>query len=71
MTYTDQSQVFFWCGTGTLVYILVWFLVPETKGRTFAELDELFERKIPAWKFKDTKVETVTVRRETEQINNV
>ncbi|CAO2658285.1 Nn.00g060080.m01.CDS01 [Neocucurbitaria sp. VM-36] len=66
-----SNTVFFWSGTGALVYILVWFLVPETKGRTFAELDELFERKIPAWRFKETKVETVTVRRETEQTNNV
>ncbi|KAJ3542353.1 hypothetical protein NM208_g4149 [Fusarium decemcellulare] len=47
--------MFFWAGTGSLVYILVWFLVPETKGRTFAELDELFDRGIPAWKFAKTK----------------
>lgn len=37
------------------MYILIWTLVPETKGRTFAELDELFDRKIPAWKFAKTK----------------
>lgn len=42
-------------GTGTLVYILVWFLVPETKGRSFEELDELFARDIPAWKFAQTR----------------
>jgi len=28
---------------------------PETKGRTWNELDELFERKIPARKFASTK----------------
>ncbi|KAF9874273.1 putative sugar transporter protein [Colletotrichum karsti] len=50
-----SNTVFFWVGTGTLVYILVFFLVPETKGRTFADLDELFDRKIPAWKFAETK----------------
>jgi len=26
----------------------------KTYGRTYWELDELYERKIPAWKFKDT-----------------
>ncbi|KAL4882336.1 hypothetical protein BJY04DRAFT_217254 [Aspergillus karnatakaensis] len=50
-----SNTVFFWVGTGTLVYFLVWFLVPETKGRSFGELDELFERKIPAWRFAQTK----------------
>jgi len=28
---------------------------PKTKGRTYAELDELFERGIPALKFAKTK----------------
>ena len=50
-----RLSVFFWVGTGTLVYILVFLLVPETKGRTFAELDEFFDRRIPAWKFATTK----------------
>ncbi|KAF6818682.1 MFS alpha-glucoside [Colletotrichum plurivorum] len=50
-----SNTVFFWVGTGSVVYVLVWFLVPETKGRSFAELDELFDRRIPAWKFAETK----------------
>ena len=56
--------MFFWCGTGTLVYILVALLVPETKGRSYAELDELFERKIPAWKFHKTETREGAQRRE-------
>ncbi len=34
---------------------LVWcfFRIPESRGRTFEELDILFERKVPARKFKD------------------
>ncbi|KAK7054677.1 hypothetical protein VNI00_003140 [Paramarasmius palmivorus] len=33
------------------------FFVPETKGRSLEELDELFERKpsLPAWRFKQTQ----------------
>ncbi|CAK7238418.1 hypothetical protein SEUCBS140593_010668 [Sporothrix eucalyptigena] len=38
--------------------LLVWslFRVPETKGRTFEELDILFEQKVPLWKFSETEV---------------
>ncbi|KAF2108079.1 general substrate transporter [Lophiotrema nucula] len=66
-----SNTVFFWCGTGTMIYVFVWFLVPETKGRTFAELDELFERKIPAWKFHKTEVESVTLHRDAQPIAGV
>lgn len=61
--------VFFWVGTGTLVYILIWFLVPETKGRSFAELDELFERRIAAWNF--AKTETEESRRNQQHVTEV
>ncbi|ROT37977.1 general substrate transporter [Sodiomyces alkalinus F11] len=40
----------------TFAYLVpVLFLFPETKGRTYQELDELFERRIPAWRFHETK----------------
>ncbi|KAJ4024661.1 hypothetical protein NW752_003221 [Fusarium irregulare] len=40
----------------TLVYLIPCILMfPETKGRTYHELDELFERRVPAWKFASTK----------------
>ena len=40
----------------TLVYLIPCILMfPETKGRTYHELDELFERRVPAWKFVSTK----------------
>lgn len=40
--------------------ILMWLYLPETKGRSAAEIDELFENKVPAWKWHKTvtKVET-------------
>ncbi|KAL4750670.1 hypothetical protein BDW72DRAFT_175359 [Aspergillus terricola var. indicus] len=34
----------------SLVYL--WFCQPETAGRTYAELDEMFAKRVPAWKFK-------------------
>ena len=32
--------------------IITYFCLPETKGRTSAELDEMFEARLPARKFK-------------------
>jgi len=50
-----QKTGLFFAGTTALYLIPCIFLFPETKGRTYAELDDLFERNIPAWKFADTK----------------
>jgi len=48
---------FFWGGICFLCIIYTYFRIPEPKGRTFAELDLLFERKISARKFASTKVD--------------
>jgi len=34
--------------------VLMWLYLPETKGRSAAEIDELYERKIPAWRWSKT-----------------
>ncbi|KAN0102857.1 MFS general substrate transporter [Hyaloscypha variabilis] len=36
------------------ICILMWLYLPETKGRSAAEIDELYERKIPAWRWTKT-----------------
>lgn len=36
-----------------MCFIWCFFRLPESKGRTFEELDILFQRRIPARKFKD------------------
>lgn len=59
---------FFWGSVSIMVTTAVYFLVPETKGRTYAELDVLFEMKVPARKFKSTEVD-VFARSATEEEN--
>ncbi|KAH7104070.1 sugar transporter family protein [Auriculariales sp. MPI-PUGE-AT-0066] len=48
---------FFWCGACFLCIIYTYFRVPEPSGRTFAELDLLFEKRVPARKFASTNVD--------------
>ncbi|KAI1339927.1 sugar transporter-domain-containing protein [Xylariaceae sp. FL0016] len=50
---------FFWAGINAIFTTYVYFRVPETKGRTYAELDILFENKIPARKFASTQIATL------------
>ncbi|SCO76681.1 probable maltose permease (MalP) [Fusarium oxysporum] len=49
---------FFYAGVGLPWVIGTWLLVPETARRSPAELDELFERKIKAWRFNTTETAT-------------
>ena len=42
--------------SATMVLIWAIFRLPECKGRSYRELDVLFERKVPARKFKQTVV---------------
>ncbi|KAK4164745.1 general substrate transporter [Cladorrhinum sp. PSN259] len=46
---------YIWAVTNLLCGIVFFFFFPETKGRTLEEIDELFERRIPAWKFKSAE----------------
>jgi SP family general alpha glucoside:H+ symporter-like MFS transporter len=53
---------FFWAGTGFCCLVWAYFRLPEPKGRTYAEMDVLFEQKIPARKFKDAVVDPFLLR---------
>jgi len=48
---------FFWAGSCFLSIVYVYFRLPEPRGRSFAELDMLFEKRIPARKFASTQVD--------------
>ncbi|KAJ9615775.1 hypothetical protein H2200_001852 [Cladophialophora chaetospira] len=47
----------FYAGTNLCCIIWCFFRLPETKDRTFGEIDLLFENHVPARKFKSTKVD--------------
>ncbi|CAI7623934.1 hypothetical protein N7533_011987 [Penicillium manginii] len=61
---------FFWGGICFLCIIYTYFRVPEPMGRSFAELDMLFEQKTSARKFADTQVDVFGEHVETEVIDN-
>lgn len=48
---------FFWAGSCFLCLVWTYFRLPEPKGRTYAELDMLFEQRVPARKFVSTVVD--------------
>ncbi|KAL4748205.1 hypothetical protein BDW72DRAFT_214972 [Aspergillus terricola var. indicus] len=48
---------YFWAGTCLLCLGWSALRVPEPKGRTYEELDLLFEQRVPAWRFKNTEVD--------------
>lgn len=47
---------FVWLGTALVWLLWAYLRLPETKDRTFEELHLLFDRKVPARKFKSTHV---------------
>jgi MFS transporter, SP family, general alpha glucoside:H+ symporter len=47
----------FWAGICLLCVVYCVFRLTETKDRSYAELNLLFENRVPAWKFASTKVE--------------
>lgn len=42
---------YIWGAFAALGAVWVWFFMPELKGRNLEEMDQMFEAKIPAWKF--------------------
>ncbi|RDW91025.1 hypothetical protein BP5796_02190 [Coleophoma crateriformis] len=55
----------FYAGTNLLCNIWCWFRLPETKGRSFGEIDLLFDAGISARKFKYTKVDQFLAQNNT------
>lgn len=43
---------YLWAGSNFICMIWFFLFMPELKGRTLEEIDELFTNRVPAWKFK-------------------
>lgn len=56
---------FFWAGTCFCCAVWTYFRLPEPKGRTYAELDVLFERGVSSRKFKNTIVDPMDLGMES------
>ncbi|KAI0006830.1 putative MFS alpha-glucoside transporter [Xylariaceae sp. FL0662B] len=61
---------FFWAASCFFCCVYTFFRVPEPTGRTFAELDILFEKKIGARDFASTKVDVFVEHVETSQLKD-
>lgn len=61
---------FFWAGFALVAIAWSWFEFPETKGRTFAELDKLFKDGVRARDFKNTKVEVFNTEELMEKMGD-
>jgi MFS transporter, SP family, general alpha glucoside:H+ symporter len=48
---------FFWAGTSLVAMTWIFFRLPEPKGRTYSELEILFERRTPARQFSQVVIE--------------
>ncbi|KAH7166550.1 general substrate transporter [Dactylonectria macrodidyma] len=55
---------YFWAGLSLLTFAWAFFRLPETKGRTFEEIDILFADKTSARKFSETKVDAYAINEE-------
>lgn len=52
------------CGaTNLAIIVYVFFFVPESRGRSLEQLNELFAKKVPTMKFKSFVTEHVAVQR--------
>lgn len=61
----------FYAGVGLPWVVGMWLLIPETAGRSSAELDELFERKIKPWRFHKTETATQALLRAEKEAQGV
>lgn len=62
---------FFYAGLTVLLILFMFFMLPETRNRSFAELDVLFENKVSARKFHKTDVDQFVGHSSVEDTSDV
>ena len=61
---------FFWAGITLIDIVWCWFELPETKDKTFAELDALFENHSKARDFKNAEIDAFDAGRMMEEFGH-
>lgn len=46
-----SNTMFFYGATAAVFVVVMWFVIPETKNRSYVELDEMFELNVPTRMF--------------------
>ncbi|KAL4914920.1 general substrate transporter [Aspergillus aurantiobrunneus] len=54
-------------GLSIISLVYLWFYQPETVGRTYAELDEMFYKRVPAWQFKGYRTDSQALRQAVKE----
>lgn len=54
-------------GLMACIIVFAFFFMPETRGRTFAEIDEMYDANIPMWKWR--KYQTTTEAKQTKLVS--
>jgi hypothetical protein len=62
------KSCFIFAGFAILCLIYLWFCQPETAGRTYEEMDEMFFKGVPARKFRKYVTEAEVKGREAKVI---
>ncbi len=62
----DQANLqgklgFFFGGLAALCFVWAFLRIPETRGRTFEELDVMFDKRVPTRRFKDYQIEPASL----------
>ncbi|OIW35203.1 MFS monosaccharide transporter-like protein [Coniochaeta ligniaria NRRL 30616] len=52
-----------WFGSNVAYFLFMFFFLPETKDRTLEEIEEMFEKRVPAWQFKTYTLPTGIIGR--------
>jgi hypothetical protein len=60
---------YIWGGSNLIIIVFVFLFVPETKGRSLEQLDEMFAKKVPTRKFREFVTEHVPVDAEKHPSN--
>lgn len=63
------KTAFVWFGTALPTLVWTYFRLPETKDRTYEELDMLFERGVPSRKFSSYQIEKLELHMHTTDVD--